>query len=386
MSTLPIINARTLFPALADGTIRLDGPGGSQTAQPVLDAIVGYLVTSNANLGGVFAHSQATADLLAHTRAKAAAFLGAASPAEVGFGLNATALNFTLSRAAIRSFQPGDEIVVTALDHDANIAPWTQAAQDLGLIVRKVGLNPDCTLDMTELANVIGERTRIVAFPYASNGIGTATNVPAIVELAHVAGALAWADLTHYAPHAPGNVAKLGVDVAICSSYKFFGPHLGLAYVKQSVAESWSPHQLPHAVNTAGAARFEHGTLPFESIAGLSPALDYIDSIGWEAITAHEAVLGQRFLDGIPAGWQLHGIPEMAGRTATFALTLPGHQPVDIAKYLAAQRIAASAGRFHAGSSFDALGLPDGALRIGFLHYNTEQEVDRTLAALAALS
>lgn len=203
MSTLPIINARTLFPALADGTIRLDGPGGSQTPQPVLDAIVGYLVTSNANLGGVFAHSQATADLLAHTRAKAAAFLGAASPAEVGFGLNATALNFTLSRAATRSFQPGDEIVVTALDHDANIAPWTQAAQDLGLIVRKVGLNPDSTLDMTELANVIGERTRIVAFPYASNGIGTATDVPAIVELAHAAGALAWADLTHYAPHAP---------------------------------------------------------------------------------------------------------------------------------------------------------------------------------------
>ncbi|WP_020523666.1 aminotransferase class V-fold PLP-dependent enzyme [Catelliglobosispora koreensis] len=363
------MKVRALFPALAEATVRLDGPAGSQTPQPVLDAITGYLTTRNANMGAVFSHSLATAEVVAQTRTKAARFLGASSPEEVVFGLNATSLNLTLSRWATQALRPGDEVIVTTLDHDSNIAPWTQAAEDLGLTVRTIGIGADTRLDLAALAAALSDRTRIVAFPYANNGIGTAVDVAAVVELAHRAGALAWADLTHWAPHAPAQVAALGVDVAICSAYKFFGPHVGLAYVRGGAA-----------------GRFEHGTLPFESLAGLSAALDYLDSVGWAAIAAHETQLGQRFLDGIPEGWRLHGVPAMSERTATFALSLPGHHPVSLAKALAAQGIAAGAGRFHSGSVFDAIGLPDGALRIGFLHYNTADEVDRVIGALKALS
>ncbi|MCP2323287.1 cysteine desulfurase family protein (TIGR01976 family) [Hamadaea flava] len=385
MGALPIESVRVFFPAFANGVIRLDGPGGSQTPQPVLDAITGYLSASNANLGGVFAASEATGDLVAGARAAAAAFLGAASPAEVGFGFNATSVNFNLSRAATRDVVAGDEIVVTALDHDANIAPWTQAAADRGLVVKTVGLDGDGRLDMVALAAAIGQRTRIVAFPYANNATGTAVDVAAVVQLAHAAGAIAWADATHWAPHFPTVVGELGVDVAICSAYKFFGPHLGLFYVRERVADRWRPHQAAHAVAAPGAARFEHGTLAFEALAGLVAALEYVDSVGWAAIVDHERRLGQRFLDGLPDGIRLHGLPAMDGRTATFALTVPGHAPVEVAKALASRGIAAGAGMFHAPAVFDALGITGGAVRVGFLHYHSEADVDATLTALRSL-
>jgi selenocysteine lyase/cysteine desulfurase len=211
------------------------------------------LITRNANLGGAFGRSQATGDLLAHARQRVAGFLGARSADEVGFGLNVTSLNFSVSRAATRHLQSGDEVAVTALDHDADIAPWTEAANDLGLIVRTISVGPDSRPDMTALARAIGPRTRIVAFPYANNGIGTAVDVAEIVRLAHDAHAIAWTDLTHFAPHAPANVDLLDVDVAICSAYKFFGPHVGLFYVRSTVADQWQPHQLAHALHCPGS-------------------------------------------------------------------------------------------------------------------------------------
>lgn len=381
-----IETVRELFPSFVDGVIRLDGPGGSQTPQSVLDAITGYLTTRNANTGGVFSHSRATEDLVEHARRRAARFLGAASDEEAGFGLNATALTFILSRAAARSLRPGDEIVVTVLDHDANVDPWRQAAAEGDVTVRTVGVAADTRLDMAALSAAIGPRTRIVAFPYAGNATGTAVNVAEVAGLAHRVGAIAWADATHWAPHAPIRAAELGVDVAVCSAYKFFGPHLGLFYARQEVAEAWQPYQLAHAAHGPLAARFEHGTLPFESLAGLIAALDYLDGVGWDAITAQETMLGQRFLSGLPAQFRLHGLPTMDGRTATFALTHPTRTPVEMAQALAAQGIAASAGRFHATAINDALGLPDGTLRVGLLHYNTTAEIDRILTALAHMT
>lgn len=375
---------RRWFPALTDGTVRLDGPSGSQTPQPVLDAMTSYLATRNANLGGVFAQSLATADLVATVRARAANLFGADAD-EVGFGLNATAINFMLSRAATRDLRPGDEIVLTTLDHDANVAPWLHAAGDRDLVIRTVGVGDDSRLDMAALAGVVGERTRIVTFPYANNAVGTAVDVAQVTQLAHSVGAIAWADATHWAPHGPLEVGRLAVDVAICSAYKFFGPHLGLFYGRRDLLESWRPYQLDHVAHAAAAVRFEQGTLPFESLAGLLATFDYLDQVGWDFITSHERTLGERFLAGLPKPWRLHGLSGMEGRTATFALTLPGHRPVELAHSLAAQGIAVGAGGFHATGIVDALGLGDGALRVGFLHYNTEAEVDRALQALTAL-
>jgi cysteine desulfurase family protein (TIGR01976 family) len=383
----PSINVETLrdlFPALTDASVRLDGPGGSQTPRPVLDAMTDYLVTSNANLGGVFAHSLATADLVATARARAGGFFGADTD-EVGFGLNATAINFALTRAATRTLRPGDEIVLTTLDHDANVAPWRHAALDRDLVIRTVGVGDDTRLDMAGIAQMIGERTRIVTFPYANNATGTAVDVARVARLAHSVGAIVWADANQWAPHRPLDVRALGVDVAICSAYKFFGPHLGLFYGRRELLETWRPYQLDHAAHGPAAARFEHGTLPFESLAGLLAAFDYLDHVGWDFITGHERVLGERFLAGLPDRWRLHGVPDMDDRTATFALTLPGHRPQELARSLAAQGIAVGAGGFHATGIMDALGLPDGAMRIGLMHYNTEAEVDRTLEALTAL-
>lgn len=385
-----IESIRRLFPALdspaPEAMVRADGPAASQTPQPVLDAITDYLRISNANLGGAFAHSRATSQIVDTARQRLAAFLGADAD-EVGFGMNATAVNFTLSRAATRDLRPGDEIVVTALDHDANIAPWTQAAADHDLVIRTIGVGADTRLDMAALADTIGERTRIVAFPLANNVIGTATDVTETARLAHDVGAIAWADASHFLPHGPVDSRALGVDVVIGSAYKFFGPHVGVFHARRELLDTWRPHQLDYALHGSAAARLEPGTLPFESLAGLTAALEYLDSTGWEFIVQHEHDLGTRFLAGLPEQWRLHGLPNIDGRTATFALTRPGRHPIDLARALAEQHIAAGAGTFHTTGIINALGLDLdlGAIRIGFLHYNTLDEVDRVLAALAIL-
>jgi cysteine desulfurase family protein (TIGR01976 family) len=377
--TLDVEAVRARFPALHSHVAFLDGPGGTQVPQTVIDAVAGYLRDSNANLGGAFAASRRSDELVERAHAVAARFLGCRA-GEAIFGQNATTLNFALSRAAGREWREGDELLVTRLDHDANVSPWLELARDRGLEVRFVELHEDTTLDLDDLERKLGPRTRVVAFPLASNGVGTLTDAARIAELAHAAGALAWADAVHFAPHGPIDVAALGVDALLCSPYKFFGPHLGLAFVRAELLDAWRPY----AVRPAPG--WETGTLPHELLAGFVAAVEYVESVGWEAIRAHERGLAERFLAGIPARCTLHGLPTPDGRTPTFAFTVDGRTPRAVVEHLAAREIAVWDGDYYAVELMTRLGLqPDGAVRAGFVHYNTADEVDRLLAALAEL-
>jgi cysteine desulfurase family protein (TIGR01976 family) len=379
MSTvaLDVDAVRARFSALRPDAVLFDGPGGTQVPDSVIDAIAAYLRESNANLGGAFASSRRTDALVTQSRLAAASFLRCA-PEETSFGANMTTLNFALTRTLGRTLEAGDEIVVTALDHDGNISPWLELAHDLKLTVHVVGIHDDTTLDYDELERVLGDRTQVVAFPLAANGVGTTTDAARIAALAHGVGALAWADAVHYGPHGPIDVAELDVDVLLCSPYKFFGPHLGLAYVRRELGERWRTYKVRPASHP-----FETGTLAHELLAGFVAAVEYVESIGWPAIRAQERALGQRFLDGLPAGVALYGLPTLDGRVPTFAFTLAGRSPRAVAEALGERGIAVWEGDYYAVELMAALGLGEaGAVRAGFLHYNTEAEVDRLLAAL----
>jgi cysteine desulfurase family protein (TIGR01976 family) len=373
---LDVEAVRARFSALSAPTAFLDAPGGTQVPDSVIDAIAGYLRDSNANLGGAFGNSRRTDALLARARLTAADFLGC-PPDDAYFGANMTTLNFALTRAVGRELRAGDEILVTKLDHDGNISPWLELAHDLDLSVRLVEIHDDTTLDHDDLAGKLTDRTRVVAFPLASNAVGTLTDAKRIVELAHDAGALAWADAVHYAPHGPVDVAELDVDVLLCSPYKFFGPHLGLAYVKEN---DWRTYKVRPADN-----RIETGTLAHELLAGFVAAVEYVQSIGWDAIRAHERALGQQFLDGLPESCTLHGLRTMDGRVPTFAFTVAGRSPRSVAEHLGEREIAVWEGDYFAVEVMKALDLPEGAVRAGFVHYNTPAEVDRLLRALEEL-
>ena len=388
MSTLALdVEAvRARFSALQRPTAFFDGPGGTQVPDSVVEAMATYLRESNANLGGPFETSVRSDELIVEAREAAARFLGG-TPAEVGFGQNMTTLNFALSRAVARELDAGDEIVVTRLDHDANISPWLELARDLDVVVRFADIrDEDCSLDLEDLERQLCERTRVVAFPWASNAVGTITDVRRIAELAHAVGALAWVDAVHYAPHGPIDVAAADVDVLLCSPYKFYGPHLGLFFGKGEVLERWTPYKVRPSPPEPVGARFETGTLPHEALAGFVAAVEYVESLGWDAIRAHERDLGRRFLAGLPEGVALHGGATMEGRTPTFALTLPRHSPREAAEALAERGIAAWWGDYYAVEIMQRLGLPDGALRLGIVHYNTAEEVDRLLAELEGLA
>jgi len=372
---------RARFSALERPLAFFDGPGGTQCPDEVIAAISGYLRESNANIGAPYETSRRTDDLVDLARERAADFLGS-SPEEVAFGPSMTALNFLLTRAFARTLQEGDEIVVTALDHDANVAPWLELAHDKGIVVRVAGLTDALEVDYDDLARVLSENTRVVAFPVAANSVGTAPDVPRIVELAHQAGALAWADAVHYAPHGPIDVTAWDVDVLICSPYKFFGPHLGLAFGKRELLESWRPYKVRPAANEPVGHRFELGTLPHELLAGFVAAVDYVDSLGWDAIQLHERALGERFLAGIPEHIDLYGLRTMAGRVPTFCFNLPGQTPGEVASRLAQRDLAVWHGNYYALETMRHLGLEEGAVRAGIVHYNTEDEVDRLLLAL----
>src|SRR5262249_15557207 len=267
-----------------------------------------YYRESNANVSGPYDTSRRTEALITQARLTAADFLRCAAE-ETIFGANMTTLNFALTRTAAREWRSGDEIIVTKLDHDANISPWLELAHDKGLRVHLAEIRDDTTLDLDGLERLLSDRTRVVAFPAASNAIGTLTDVKRITELARAAGALAWVDAVHYAPHGPIDVANWGVDVLICSPYKYFGPHLGLAFVRAELAESWRPYKVRPATHC-----FETGTLPHELLAGFVAAVVYIESIGWDAIRAHERELGERFLAGLSDRVALYGLPTMGDR------------------------------------------------------------------------
>jgi cysteine desulfurase family protein (TIGR01976 family) len=285
-----------------------------------------------------------------------------------------------------RELSAGDEIVVTRLDHDGNVSPWLELAHDLDLEIRFADIRDDCALDLDDLEAQLGPKTRVVAFPVASNAVGTLTDARRIADLAHDAGALAWADAVHYGPHGPIDVEAFGVDVLVCSPYKFFGPHLGVAFGRRELLESWRPYKVRPAPNTPIGHRFETGTLPHDLLAGFAAAVEYIDSIGWESIVPYERELGSRFLDGLPESVTLHGLPTMDGRVPTFAFNVAGRTPAEVATHLGDRGIAVWHGNYYALEIMERLGLgAGGAVRAGFVHYNTVEEVDRLLTELAAL-
>jgi cysteine desulfurase family protein (TIGR01976 family) len=377
--------ARARFSALARSIAFFDGPGGTQCPDEVIDAIASYLRRDNANIGAPYETSIRTVELIERARVAAGRFLSC-HPDEVAFGPSMTSLNFLLTRALGRTLEPGDEIVCTRLDHDANVSPWLELAHDLGVVVRFAGVHEDLALDLDDLAAQLTDRTRVVAFPVASNAVGTTPDVARIVELAHSADALAWADAVHYGPHGPIDVAGWDVDVLLCSPYKFFGPHLGLAFGKGELLESLRPYKVRPSENQPVGNRFQHGTQQHELLAGFVAAVEYVESLGWAGIVAHERQLGQRFLDGLPEAVQLYGLRTMDGRVPTFAFNLPGRTSEEVAVELAAREVAVWHGDYYAVEIMKLLGLEQtGAVRAGFVHYNTPDEVDRLLTALDEL-
>jgi cysteine desulfurase family protein (TIGR01976 family) len=383
---------RERFPALATGAAYLDGPGGSQCPREVIDAVAAYLERSNANLGGAFSTSAASDEVMRRGREAAADFTGGDAEG-IAFGANMTTLNFLLAHAVARTLKPGDEILVTRLDHDANVSPWLLVAADHDLVVRHAPIRPgDVTLDHEALEDLIGERTRVVAFTLASNAVGSLTDPARVAAAAHAAGALAWADGVHLAPHRRLRARDWGLDVVLCSPYKFFGPHIGIAAIRPDLAESLPADRVRPASEVPAGHRFETGTQPHEAVAGATAAIDYLRSLGdgsldvaFERIQAHEDSLSRRFLDGLPDRVELYGIRSVEGRTPTFCMRVQGESPRQTAERLGRQGLYVWDGDYYALEPMRALGLADsgGAMRAGFLHYTSEDEVDRLLEALA---
>jgi cysteine desulfurase family protein (TIGR01976 family) len=380
--SIDVAAVRDRFSSL-QGFAFLDAPGGSQVPNEVGDAIARALREASANLGAGYATSRRVAEILTDAERNAARFLGC-EPHEVIFGANMTSLNFMLSRTAARGFRPGDEILVSSLDHDGGVAPWLELAHDTGLVVRHIGLNDDTTLDFGDLQRKLGPRTRVVAFAWASNAVGTLVDAQRVCRLAHEAGALAWIDAVHYAAHEPIDVREAGADVLICSPYKFCGPHLGIAYGRAEVIERWRPYKVRPAPSDPLGRRFETGTLPYELLAGFNATIRYLESIGgFAAIVPYERSLGQRFLDGISDAVTVYGRPGMDGRVPTFLVNVDGVAAEDVAARLAAAQIGVWAhDSWYSLGLYPRLGYAGQSVRIGFIHYNTADEVDRLLAAL----
>ncbi len=406
--TIDVERTRAQFPALAmeqDGrpVVFLDGPGGTQVPQRVIDAVARYYREQNANVGGAYPTSRRNDAVLAESHAAFAAFLGARSPDEVKFGPNMTSLTFALSRSIGATLRSGDEVVVTLLDHAGNVGPWEAMAAERGMTVRRVEIDvSDCTLDLDSLDAVLGERTKVVAVGYASNAVGTINPMGEIVRRAHAAGALAFVDAVHYAPHGSIDVQALGADFLACSVYKLFGPHLGVLYGRAELLDSLPAYKVGPAQD-----RWETGTQNHEGIAGALATLDYLADLApegagtgrrarlraaMEAIQLHERALGERLLEGLAAipGVRIHGIADparSAERVPTVSLTIDGLRPRDIAEALGREGIFCWDGDFYATGLIERLGLAGtgGMVRLGLVHYNTEEEVDRTLEALAGI-
>jgi cysteine desulfurase family protein (TIGR01976 family) len=386
---------RARFPALARDVAYFDGPGGSQVPLDVLTAMDACLRESNANLGGAFATSAAAVEVMESGRAAAADFTGGEADG-IAFGANMTTLNFLLAHAVARTLEPGDEIVVTQLDHDANVSPWLLIAADHELVVRHAPIRPaDMTLDHDALEELIGERTRVVAFTLASNAVGSLTDPARIAAAAHAVGALAWADAVHLAPHRRLRAREWGLDVLLCSPYKFFGPHLGVAALRPELAASLPADRVRPSPQTPPGHRFETGTQSHEAVAGTVAAIDYLRSLGdgsldvaFERIQAHEDLLARELLGSLPDSVELYGIRAVAGRTPTFCFNLAGRSPRWVAEQLGAQGIYVWDGDYYALEPMRSLGLADsgGAVRAGFLHYTSVAEVRDLVLALEGLT
>jgi cysteine desulfurase family protein (TIGR01976 family) len=384
---LDVTAARERFSSLREGFTFFDAPGGSQVPDEVGEAVARTLREASANLGAVYETSLRVGRTLERAEATAARFLGC-EPHEVIFGANMTSLDFMLSRTAGRGFEPGDEILVSALDHDGGVAPWLELAYDRDLVVRHVEMCDDTTLDYEDLERKLSDRTRVVAFVWASNAVGTLVDAQRVCRMAHEVGALAWIDAVHYAAHLPIDVRQIDADVLICSPYKFCGPHMGVAYGRAEVIERWRPYKARPAPTTPLGRRFETGTPPFELLAGFTAAVEYLDSIGgFELIMPYERSLGERFLAGISDAVTVYGLPGMEGRVPTFLVNAAGVPAADVAARLAEQRMGVWAhDSWYALGLVGRLGYEDQAVRIGFIHYNTVEEVDRLVAALNGMA
>ena len=377
---------RARFSSLRGGGFAFfDAPGGTQVPDEVGAAVAAALRDAAGNLGAPYATGRAVEAILERAKDDGARFLGC-TPDEISFGMNMTTLNFALSRAAGRDFVAGDEILTTELDHDGGVAPWVELAADKGLVVRIAKATDELTVDYDDLERQLTERTRVVAFALASNATGTVADAARICALTREAGAISWVDAVHYAAHEPIDVTELGCDVLLCSPYKFCGPHLGLAYARRELAETWRPYKARPSSSTPVGRRFETGTLPYELLAGFSATVAYLDSLGGLAVLRdYERALGERLLDGLPENVTLYGPQTMTGRVPTFLLNVDG-----IAADQAAHRLAERGlGVWHADNWYCvalAARLPEQSLRAGLAHYNTEAEVDRLLEELGSLS
>ena len=384
---LDVSAVRQRFFALQQGFTFFDAPGGSQVPDEVGDAIARTLREASANLGAVYETSHRVGRILEQAESGAARFLGC-EPHEVMFGPNMTSLNFTLSRTAGREFAAGDEILVSSLDHDGGVAPWLELAYDRDLVVRHIELLDDTTLDYADLESKLGPRTRVVAFAWASNAIGTVVDAARVCKLAHDAGALAWVDAVHYAAHEPIDVRQIDADVLICSPYKFCGPHLGIAYGRAELIERWRPYKARPAPSTPLGRRFETGTQPYELLAGFNATLDYLDSIGgFEAVVPYERSLGEQFIAGISDAVSVYGLPSMEGRVPTFLINVAGVAAPEVATRLAEQNMGVWAhDSWYSLNLYQRLGYDEQAVRLGFIHYNTTEEVDALVDALNTLA
>ncbi len=421
----PILDLSVLrdqFPALRQTDsqgrpfIYFDGPGGTQVPQAVIDAMGDYLARSNSNTHGAFVTSRRSDQAIADAHQAMADFLNAPSPDEIVFGPNMTSLTFNISRAIGRELHPSDEIVVTRLDHDANIAPWL-ALEEQGVVVRHADFNPaDCTLDMDDLARLITERTRLVAVGYASNAVGTINNVGRIAEMAHAVGAWIYVDAVHYAPHGPIDVQAIDCDFLVCSAYKFFGPHQGALYGRYELLDHLRAYKVRPAEDHP-PDKFETGTKNHEGLAGTTAAINYLADLGAEfgapfadlypefegrrlhlktamaAVRAYERPLAEQMIAGLMEmpGVTVYGITDptrFEGRAPTAAFTLEGYTPRQVAERLGGEGIFVWDGNYYALAVTERLGVEEsgGMVRVGVAHYNTLGEVDRLLAVVEDLA
>jgi cysteine desulfurase family protein (TIGR01976 family) len=350
------------------------------------EAVAAALRDASGNLGAPYETGRRVEEILVRARADAGRFLGCSAD-DVVFGTNMTTLDFMLSRTASRDWKEGDRVLVSRLDHDGGVAPWLELAADRGFVVDWVDVTDDLRLDLDDLERKLDERVRVVAFVYASNAVGTITDAARVCELAREAGALSWIDAVHYAAHEPIDVLALGCDVLICSPYKFCGPHLGLAYGRHELLESWRPYKARPAGTTPVGRKFETGTAPYELLAGFSATIAYLESLGGlEAVRPYERELGRRFLDGLPENVTVYGLQTMEGRVPTFLFNVEGVPAAEVATTMAERGYGVWAhDNWYSLGLREKLPYPQDAVRIGFIHYNTAAEVDGFLAELARL-
>jgi cysteine desulfurase family protein (TIGR01976 family) len=378
---------REHFPGLADVTwTRLDGPAGTQMVDTAIEAMAAWMRSGRgANQGGVFAAAHATDELVETARTSAGALLGA-PPSEIVFGFSMTALTMAFAGAVGRTLQPGDEIICSRLDHDANVAPWVIHAERNGATVRFAEPDPE-TLELPASAveAVLTDRTRWVAVTHASNAVGTVPDLPGIIAAAHAAGARVYVDAVHAAPHRPIDVAALGCDALACSAYKWFGPHIGILWGRPELLAELKPDKLNPSPDDP-PDRFELGTLPFESLAGVRAAADYMLSTDWDSVRAHEAALLANALDGLASIDHVTVYGAAVERAPTLMFNVAGRTSAQVAAALAEREIAVWDGNYYAWELERHLGLaPDGAARAGFVHYTDEADAERLLAAVADL-